>query len=147
MPIKKPQKHMRHFIDKKLLFRLRMFVVVFLVMTGVVIFETYNLSVNPFISIGGLLLGIVIGFVMGRMYKLSWDKNESKVVGNLDRVGMIFLVVYIIFAIFRNRIFGNFIHGGSLSVFTLGLTAGSMFGRVLFARKGIVDLLEAVGVY
>src|SRR6266536_1918123 len=102
MPRKKVKKHIRHYIDKKLLFRLRIFVLVFLVMTGFVIFETINLQINPGLLAGGILLGIVIGFLMGRMYKLSWDKNESKVVGSLDRIGVIFMAVYILFAIFRN---------------------------------------------
>jgi hypothetical protein len=143
----KKRKHIRHYIDKKLLFRLRMFIVIFVALLGFVIYELISSAVNPVFALLGIVLGIGLGTVLARMYKLSWNKDETKVVGRLDMIGIIILIVYIGFALSRNFLFGHIIQGPSLGVFTLSITAGSMLGRVLATHQGIRDLLKASNIH
>jgi hypothetical protein len=140
----KQKKSIRHFLDKKLLLRLRLFLIIGLLIGGFVIFECIKNEVNPLFALGGFVVGFGVGAIMAKVYNLSL--KEEKVVSQMDKTGIIILAVYILFAISRNTILGNFIHGSELSVFTLSITVGVMIGRVVFIHRGIKDLLEAAGV-
>jgi hypothetical protein len=143
----KSPKHYRHYIDKKLLFRLRLYLAIFFALLLFISIDSWRNTVAWYIGVGGGVVGIVVGILISRMSKLSFDKNEQKVISQFDRLGVIILIAYLGFVMVRNTIFGNFIHGASLSVFTLSITAGSMLGRVIITRYGIIDLLEAANIH
>jgi hypothetical protein len=132
-------------IDPRLRTRLRLYGIIFLVMLVVIIVDVVRNLISIPLALLALAIGTVIGLLLGRMYRLSWDEIETKVIARIDWLGGIILVLYILFAIFRNRLFGQWVTGAALGAFTLSLTAGTMLGRVVSTSSGIRRVLAAWG--
>lgn len=79
MSVQKHQRAKQH-IDRRLLIRLRIFCVIFLVTVGVIIVDVRKDIIETGLAFSGILIGISIGIVVGRMYSLSWDENTAKVI-------------------------------------------------------------------
>lgn len=52
----------------------------------------------------GLLGGVVIGVGASRMSRLSWDESEAKVIGNIDALGAVILLAYVLLTVFRGKL-------------------------------------------
>lgn len=91
-------------------------------------------------------MGLVLGIVVSRMYRLSWDEQTTKVVAQIDWIGGVILGLYITFIFFRDWFFGHWLQGATLVEFGLCISAGLMLGRVLGARRGISITLQSLGV-
>ncbi len=136
----------RHLIDRKLVTRLRLFSMIALVMLGVILVDIVRHEISFLLAGSGLLIGVVVGIIVSRMGRLSWDEGAGKVISQIDWVGAVILVLYIGFTLTRNWLFGHWVQGAMLGVFTLAITAGSMIGRVFGMRYGIRKTLEAWGM-
>jgi uncharacterized membrane protein len=132
-------------VDRRLHTRLRLYAVIFLIMLVIVIVDIVRGFVSVPLALLGLAIGTILGLVLGRMYRLSWDGAGSKVIAQIDWLGGVILGLYIVFAIFRNQLFGHWVTGAVLGAFTLSLTAGTMLGRVVSTAHGIRRLLAAWG--
>ncbi|MGZ7158908.1 MAG: hypothetical protein ACXVHR_00350 [Methanobacterium sp.] len=110
----------------------------------VVAFEVITSSFSIQLAILGILLGLGIGIIIGRIYRLSWDEETSNVIGQVDKIGAIILVLYLIFIFTRAYFLGYWIHGAPLFALILSLTAGTMFGRVMSTRHGVKKILNAL---
>lgn len=75
------------------------------------------------------------------MHKMSRDKDASKIVARMDRIGVVILVVYIGLAIARKQLLGQRVHGHDLLSATLAIAAGTMIGRLITMRYGIKKIL------
>lgn len=119
--------------------RVRIFGVVFLLLAvayGVAILSN---PLNPFAAAVVPVVGLGVGVIVGRMYRISWDAEASAVIGNIDWIGGIVLVVYLVFAFSRERLVGQWIDDATdVTTLVLGLTAGVMLGRVLAMRRSIL---------
>lgn len=135
------RKHLRH-LDKRLKFRLRIYFIISIVMIGVVAFEVLTGKVNPSFALVGILLGVVIGVVAARIFLISWHKDAKKVISRLDVIGGAILVLYIVFAVFRGKIIGNFVQGNQVTGVSLAVVAGMMIGRVFGTGHQIVTILK-----
>ena len=79
------------------------------------------------------------------MHKISWDEEASKVIGKMDRVGIIILIIYILFAITRRWIFSHWLEGHALSAFVLSISCGAIISRLWFVRRKIREELKKAG--
>jgi len=66
-------------MDKKLLFKLRMYFVISSVLLGIVLFEVLSGRVSFLLAMIGLIIGVTIGVVAARMLLLSWH-HEAKLI-------------------------------------------------------------------
>jgi len=136
----------RQHVDHRLRVRLRVFLIVWLLLIGVVGIEVFrqNFDVGLFLlaSISGFLLGIFLS----RIYRLDWSEETTKVVSRLDLTGRLILAAYVLFMVGRNWMFGYWVEASDLMGFTLCFTAGTMIGRVGATRRGIRLVLYTVGV-
>jgi hypothetical protein len=101
------RKHSPH-IDKKLVFRLRIYFALAIVLLCVLGFEIFSNRVSFILAFGGLVIGVGIGVITARMFMVSWDKDAKKVISRLDYFGGIILILYFIFSIFRNKLIGDY---------------------------------------
>ncbi len=113
-----------------------MYSVVFVIMLGIAV---YNVARGDL----SLWLGIGVGLVISRMFRLSWDEESSTVISRIDWLGGAILAAYVLFALFRNRLFSHWVSGPALAAFTLSLVAGTMLGRVFGTVRGIRRILRA----
>jgi len=144
-PVKSLRPH-RHLIDSKLVTQLRLFSIIALAMLGVILFDVARNEISILLAVSGLLIGVAVGIVVSRMRRLSWDEQARKVIAQIDWIGAGILVLYIVFTLTRNWLFGHWVQGAMLGVFTLAITAGSMLGRVFGIRYGIRKTLAAWGL-
>ena len=136
----------RQHIDHRLIVRLRLYCITCLVMLGVIVAEVIRQKITIGLSFTGIVIGLVLGIVVSRMYRLSWDEQSTKVVAHIDWIGGVILGLYITFIFFRDWLFGHWLQGSTLVEFGLCISAGLMLGRVLGARRGISVTLQALGI-
>ena len=138
-------KHIHH-LDKKLVFRLRLFVIISILMLGIVGYDIFVNVLSVEFAVLGVVVGVIGGILSARMYHLSWDHDAKKIVSRLDVIGVIILVLYIVFVIFRSKLIGFFIQGSQVGAVGFSITAGVMIGRVVGTRGAIIRILEDRGI-
>lgn len=142
MPLSK-RKEVARFVQRKLLFRLRRLAIIFLLITGVVVYEVSQNYIAGYIAVDGFMVGMIIGLlVAGRMHNISWDADTNKAVTKMDHLGIIILVLCLLFAISRRWIISHWLQGYALSAFSLSVSAGGMFGRLWTTRQKIRQILK-----
>ena len=145
MPLSK-RKEVARFVHKKLLFRLRRLAIIFLIITGILIYEISNDYIAGYLASAGFVIGVAIGILVSRrMHNISWDAEATKAVTKMDRLGVMILIVYILFAVSRRWIFSHWLEGHALTAFTLSVSAGGMFGRLYYTRQKIRQVLKKEG--
>ena len=132
-------------IDKKLLRRIRFFVFLLFVMTGVLVYEIFVSHINFLYIIFGVVIGLAVGFIIGRIFYIEWHTASRKVISRLDVVGIIVLVIYLVLSIFKHWIFAHWFRGAILSAFTFSFVEGVMLGRILSLRSNINKILTEQG--
>jgi len=140
------RKGVTKFVHKKLLFRLRRLTIFLIIIFGIIIYELVQYEVPSFIPLTGVAVGIIIGLLINpRMHNISWDAATLKAVTKMDRLGILILVLYLLFAIFRTWIFGFWLQGYTLTVFSLSVAGGGIFGRLFNTRQKIRKVLKEEG--
>lgn len=145
MPLSK-RREVGRFVHRKLLFRLRRLAIIFIIITAILIYEISQHYSAGYLAGLGFLLGIVIGLLVGRrMHNISWDAATNKAVTKMDRLGIIILILYILFAISRHWILSHWLQGYALTAFSLSIAAGGMLGRLWTTRQRIRQVLKEEG--
>ena len=116
-------------------------------MLGVIIYDLFQNTISFPLAVIAIGIGVLIGLVAGRMFKIHWHEEKNKVVSRLDELGIVILILYIGFAIFRGRIFGSWIHGSVLTAFTFAFFSGTMFGRFMTMGFKIRSILYGRGIF
>jgi len=134
--------HKRHeaakkYIHPKLRRNLRIYFIVSLIVLILVIYDMFRDHANPLLVLLGLIVGIVVGKMFTRIYKISWDDTGGNVIQNMDIYGIILIILYIAFDLSREHLVEIFIHDGSVASVSLALLAGAFYGRVLGSIKVI----------
>lgn len=137
----------RKYLEPRLIMRLRIYSAVMIIMVVVITFEVLQHTVAISLAACGIIIGFVIGTVVSRMYRLSWEEETSHVIGRIDGIGAAILVFYLIFVFTRAHFLGYRMQGAPLLALILSITAGTMLGRVMSTRKGIKKILKALKVY
>lgn len=136
-------RHVTHkYVDKKLIFRIRMFFVIFIVLLGIIVFEALEGQGDILYTFISFLIGTVVGFVAGRMIAIKWHDDANKIVGSVDRLGVLFIILYLFFSLGRHAILENLFHGTELTLLSLSIVSGIMFGKVMSAMHSIRKILR-----
>lgn len=133
-------------IHKRLRIRLSIYLVVSALVLGVSIFHVISDKASPVLSAVGFILGMIVGVVFSRMQKISWDHKASQAIATFDAVGIVFLIIYVLFEIYRNEIVEHFVSGPSVVAVSFALLAGIMYGRVLGIKGKIKEIFEEQGI-
>ena len=133
--------------DKSLVFRLRLFLAISLVLLGIIIYDLIVSKITFPLALIGIGVGVLIGLIAGRMFKIYWHEDKAKVVSRLDMLGIGILIFYIGFEIFREKIFGALIQDSLPWAFTFAFFSGTMFGRFLTMGFNIRSILYSRGIF
>lgn len=145
MPLSK-RREVKRFVHKKLLFRLRRLAIIFIIITAILIYEISHDYIALYLAIIGFASGMIIGLLVSkRMHNISWDAETSKAVTKMDRLGIIILILYILFAISRQWILSYWLEGYALTAFSLSIAAGGMLGRLWNTRQKVRQILKKEG--
>lgn len=135
-------KNARLFVERKLLLRLKLFFVVFSLLVGVIFYEVARHHIYGSTAIGAIMIGMLLGAAFVRRKRIYWEEETSRVIAKMDRIGVILLVMYIVFAIVRHYLLDHLFHGKQLVVFSFSIAAGTMLGRLLSMRSQIRQILK-----
>lgn len=135
-------KKARHYVERKLMIRLRIFVILFVVLVGIIIYEVVSSYIDVALAMGAFMMGMMLGAIFVRRKKISWHSETSKVIARMDKIGIVILVVYAIFWIARHWLFHHWFRGHTLTGFSLSFAAGAMLGRLLTMRSQIREILR-----
>ncbi len=133
-------------MDEKIIKRLkgcRGIAIIFLVIVTLEVILGYF---NVFLAIGGIVAGVVIGILSNRIFHLQWDDQSQQVISNIDRVGVVVLVVYFIVIVYRHFLLGDYFEGTPLLLLTLSIIAGTMIGRLLTTIVFVKRILRSLGL-
>lgn len=75
------------YLDKRLIFRLRIYTLVMIFMLLVISGEVFSGTFSVAWALGGILIGLGVGTLATRMYRLSWDEDTSHVISRIDWIG------------------------------------------------------------
>ncbi len=132
---------LRPHIHKKLIFRLRLFLGIFIAMLIIIAYELAIGYSNIFTVLMTLLLSYGLGFLGARRMKIYWHAETSKVMKRMDTIGIFILIAYLAFSIARRTLLGYWFHGRELSVVLLSIAAGLTLGRFMGVRWRIKRVL------
>jgi hypothetical protein len=147
MKIKNRKEFAKEHLNKKLIQRLRIFIIMFIGLAGYIIYDIIRNKFNFLLMALAFVLGVIIGALAGRMFKIQWHEETEKVVAKLDTIGIVVLILYIAFSIARSRIFGLWFHGPILTVFSFSFATGAILGRILSMASNIRKVLYTQGIY
>jgi hypothetical protein len=136
----------KKFVDKKLIFRLRLFAIIFLIMTAIGIYDVVIGNLYVIVAFAALAGGIGIGLLVGRAMNVVWHEETNKAITKMDKFGVIILVSYVVFALFRKKLFAHWLTGHQLSAFVIFLSAGIMLGRLITLRGRLYRVLKGQGL-
>ena len=126
--------------------RIVLFLGISVVMTGISIFHIIRDGASILHTIVGIVIGLIIGLSVSRIFIISWDGKAGQVISKFDAVGIILLVMYIVFEIFRTKIVGYFVNRHSVFAVSFAILAGIMYGRFLGIRGKIRQIFEEEGI-
>jgi hypothetical protein len=135
-------KNAREFVERKLIRRLRLFFAIFVVLSGIIIYEVSKEYIEGATCVGAMMLGTMIGALFVRRKRIYWEEETSKVIARMDKIGIGLLVAYVLFAVARHYFLHSWLTGHRLVAFSLSLTAGAMLGRLLIVRSQVRQILK-----
>lgn len=133
-------------IDKRIIKRIRTYMIVLLVNLVIIVFEVVHGTFNIPLAIFGIITGMVIGILVSRMYSLSWDEESNNVIDRMDWIGAVILVFYLIFLFNKTHLLEYLVHGYLLLTLSLSITVGTMLDRILNTRRSIDKVLKASNI-
>jgi hypothetical protein len=140
--IHKNSQLLKKHINPKLRRNLRLYLIIGAAVFIYVIINAIKSDANPVAVALGLIAGVVIGMILSRVYKISWDKDANNVIHRMDLFGIILLLVFVAFDLNRGHIVQLFVQGDSVGTISLALLAGAFYGRVFGAGRGIMKVLR-----
>ncbi len=130
-------------MENRLTIRLWLFFIIMSTLLIIVICHVFEGHISALLAAGGFALGIILGFLAGRMFIIFWHPETEKVVSRLDKVGIVILVMYILLAAGRRWFLGHWLHGAELNAFGLAILTGLLLGRLLSMAIKIKNILIA----
>lgn len=132
----------RKYLDKPVFTRMRVLIILSILFIVITIYEVLVAGFNIFQAMGSILIGLLVGIVVSRRYHLSWDSESQQVVSNIDWIGAVIFILYIIFMIGRSVVVGYWVHGTAYFGIIFAITAGVMIGRLVGTKHTINKIRE-----
>ncbi|MDB4270534.1 hypothetical protein N9896_00425 [bacterium] len=90
-----------------------------------------------YFPLGGFFAGLIIGFVVSRIHKITWDEDGEVIITKIDSVGLLILLGYVSFIFFKNRILEDIVHLHNIGTISMAVLSGTMLGHAIALRKRI----------
>ena len=132
--------------DRKLIIRMRIFVIIFLITLILAIVDTARFNIPFWYLPVALIVWWWIGLIAGRIQKIAFDKDGFKIISSMDRLWVFILILYISVAILRTQLIWDRLVWNTATVVTLWVVSGTMFGRTLAMHYAIRTILKTIGI-
>ncbi len=132
----------RPLISNRLKTRSALFLLIAIVMLGIMAYDVIRGDAAWWMALAGIAVGLVIGFIFGRLARVRWHETEEKIVMQNDAMSVVLIVVYIGLAMLRNVLLHDILSGAALLAVTFALASGILFGRFLGMHISIMRVLH-----
>jgi hypothetical protein len=139
-------KHLRTHVHGRVLTQLAIIGVVGVGLLAAVAYDALAGQIGLGLVAIGLIVGLIIGFAIGRIFKLAWHEDTRQVIMNLDKMSFVLIGVYIAFRVFGDELLKHYIQGSALSALTFALLSGILLGRLFSVWGGVRRILKAQGI-
>jgi peptidoglycan/LPS O-acetylase OafA/YrhL len=137
----------REATDRRLRLQIVIFSLVFAVVTVLVVVRVVSDGIDPFWPLLGFAAGLLIGVILARSKRLSWNASEHEVVGTMSVIGIVVTIAYLVLMVMRDDILDNWVSDTTtISVAGLAVTGGVMLGRTIFTLRTIRRQLMEAGI-
>ena len=128
-------------ISRALRTRQTLFIAIALALAAFILYEIVRGSVPWYDALGAYIVGLPIGYLLGRMLKVRWHEGDQQAISETDAAGTIALVVYIAFAASREWILEHWFAAAIVLPISLAIAAGILLGRYLAIQRSINKVL------
>ncbi len=139
---KKHRELVRHASHKRLRTNLRILAVVYIVLIIVTIAHLVGTPLLWWQALPSIVIGLGVGFISSRMLRISWDSEQSKVIGKMDIYGVIILILFIAFELLRGKLAGLFVSGDAISSASFLILTFAIYGRLVAMSSKIVAIAK-----
>jgi hypothetical protein len=129
-------------LHRRILVQIILFPVIAIILFGVIGVDVFQSKIGLALALLGIVIGLGVGIIIGRIFAMHWHPETEKVIMKMDKMGVILIVAYILFRSFSKQIFGEWIHGEALTIFTLCMLGGIMVGRVFGMGRSLAKILK-----
>ncbi len=140
--MKNSRETFKQHVDKKLSSRMKIYFFISVIMIGIVVYELVITDINPLIVVGIFLASIGFGFLMSRMFHISWNEDEQVVTSRIDKIWGIVLAIYIVFSLSRHFLLESYVRNSWITIITFTTISGVMVGRFLGMRRKIFSVIK-----
>ncbi len=142
-----PSRPTREMVSRRTRVMLRVLIIVFDVMLVLLLIRVAQGELSWWQMALGLVVGAGIGVLLGRINRGWWDQATGTVVSQMDVLGVVLLLVYLIFTFSRSRIADAWVDDAHAAAgVALALGAGAIAGRILYLLRGIGNAFEVAGL-
>jgi hypothetical protein len=117
-------KKLKTHVHSRVLIQLVLFALVSLGLLAAVFYEAATGQIGLGLAAAGLVVGLVVGYFVGKIFKLAWHQDTRKVIMSLDRMSFVLIGLYVVFRIFGEQLLGQYIQGTALSAFSFAFLGG-----------------------
>ena len=127
----------RKIVNRKIKVKLWVYFLVFIISLILSMFHFAKGSISFYFPLGGFIVGFLIGHIVSRINKVTWDEDIEIIDLKLDKLGILILVVYMLFVIFKNVLIEDIVHLHHISSISLAVLSGTMLGHAVALRKKV----------
>jgi hypothetical protein len=135
----------RH-IHRKVLMQLGIIAVAALILVVLVARDAVLGDVGPVPIIVAVAIGLCVGYLAGRMFRLLWHEDTKQVVIRMDKLSFILIGLYVAFRIGSAQLLGDYWSGAALSAISFAVLDGILIGRLISMWRGISRILREQGI-
>lgn len=130
----------RQNVHRKIKIKLWIYFLVFMISLMMSMFHFVKGQISFYFPLGGFVIGFLIGHIVSRMNKVIWDEDSEKIDLKLDKLGIVILLVYVLFVIFKNTLIEDVVHLHHISSISLAVLSGTMLGHAVALRKKVLKI-------
>jgi len=137
------REHLDQHVPKNLRTRVRIYLVIAVIIVCAIIYRLFIDQEDFWYALIAFVIGVVVGVLVSRMYKIWWDTDAQKVASRLDIYGIILLVVYIVFELVGEHFIREIFAGPMILTMILALAGGAVLGRGIGIGRTMLRVLRA----
>ena len=120
-----------------------LFLVLAFVLLCFVAYDIYSGVAIWWMALGGLAVGLVIGFIYGRLARVRWHETEEKIVRQNDVFAYVLIAAYIALSWGRDVLLGDILSGAALTAVSLAVASGVLIGRFIGMHIVLMRTIKA----
>jgi hypothetical protein len=130
------------FVGARLRSRLLIFFVGGIILLGIIGYDVYTRVITWEAGLLALAIGLIIGFVYGRLSRVRWHETSQQIVMQYDIVTYVIIAAYLLISYFRDILLSDYLSGAALEAVSLAVVAGVLIGRIFGLNIAIMKVLR-----